>query len=80
MLHDLLPDHLDVLEALHAADIVHQDVGVGVANTPAAQIQPLLEDRRRETHEGTHKHIPSMAKCLLAALQRLGLIIMISRG
>lgn len=36
VLHYLLSDHLDVFEALHAADVVHQDVGVGVADTSAA--------------------------------------------
>lgn len=40
----LLPDHLHVFKTLHAADVVHQDVGVGVANASATQIQPLLED------------------------------------
>lgn len=43
MLYDLLADHLDVFKALHAADVVHQDVGVGVADTSAAQVQPLLQ-------------------------------------
>lgn len=46
--HYLLPDHLDIFKALHAADVVHQDVGVGIANTSAAQIQPLLQDRHAE--------------------------------
>ncbi len=45
VLHYLLPDHLDVFKALHAADVIHQDVGVGIANTSAAQIQPLLMER-----------------------------------
>ncbi len=45
VLHYLLPDHLNVFKALHAADVVHQDVGVGIANTSAAQIQPLLKKR-----------------------------------
>lgn len=36
VLHYLLSDHLDIFEALHAADVVHQDVGVGVADTSAA--------------------------------------------
>lgn len=43
VLHYLLPDHFDVFKALHAADVVHQDVGIGIANPPAAQIQPLLK-------------------------------------
>lgn len=48
VLHYLLSDHLDVFKALHAADVVHQDVSVGVADTSAAQIQPLLKDRHTE--------------------------------
>lgn len=43
VLHYLLPDHLDVFKALHAADVVHQDVSVGIPNPPAAQVQPLLK-------------------------------------
>lgn len=48
VLHYLLPDHLDVFEALHAADVVHQDVRVGIPNPPAAQVQPLLKYAERE--------------------------------
>lgn len=36
VLHYLLPDHLDVFKALHAADVVHQDVCIGIPNPPAA--------------------------------------------
>lgn len=48
VLNDLLSDHFDVFKALHTADVVHQDVGVGIADTSAAQIQPLLKGRQRE--------------------------------
>lgn len=48
MLYYLLPDHLDVFKALHAADVVHQDVGVCIADASAAQIQPLLKDKHTE--------------------------------
>lgn len=43
---NLLPDHLDIFKALHAADVIHQDVGVGVAYSSASQVQPLLEDKQ----------------------------------
>lgn len=59
--HYLLPDHLDVLKALHTADVVHQDVGVGVANTSAAQIQPLLQDRHAERKTKIYKQIEVLA-------------------
>lgn len=36
VLHYLLFDHFDIFKALHTADVVHQDVGVGIANTSAA--------------------------------------------
>lgn len=60
MLHYLLPDHLDVFKALHAADVVHQDVGVCIADASAAQIQPLLKDKH--TQKETHKKIFSMTR------------------
>ena len=46
VLHDLLSDHLDVLEAVHAADVVDQDVGVGVPDASAPQVQPLLQEAK----------------------------------
>ena len=52
MLYYLLSDHLDVFEALHAADVIDQDVGVGVTNPQAAEIHPLLNTH---THTGTEK-------------------------
>lgn len=36
VLHYLLFDHFDVFKALHTADVIHQDVGVGVADASAA--------------------------------------------
>lgn len=48
VLHYLLSDHLDVFKALHTANVVYQDVGIGVSDTPAAQIQPLLMETERE--------------------------------
>ena len=48
VLHYLLSDHLDVFKALHTADVIHQDVGIGIANTSATQVQPLLNERHRE--------------------------------
>lgn len=74
MLYDLLSDHLDVFKALHAADVVHQDVGVGVADTSAAQVQPLLwrsggEGKCVSVPTGqTGFHISSLTVCQRDAL------------
>lgn len=57
VLYYLLPDHLHVFKALHAADVVHQDVGVGIPDTSAAQIQPLLKDRHTERKTQIFKHL-----------------------
>jgi len=47
VLHNLLSDHLDVFKAVHAADVVHQDVGVSVADATATQVQPLLQETKK---------------------------------
>lgn len=54
VLYDLLSDHFNVFKTLHAADVVHQYVGVGVADASAAQIKPLLKDTNRKMHISTN--------------------------
>lgn len=42
-LQDLFPDVLDVLEAVLAGDVVHQDVGGGVPQSVASEVCPLVQ-------------------------------------
>lgn len=58
VLYYLLSDHFDVFKALHTADVIHQDVSVGIANSSAAQIQPFLKGQIwTERHENTQKKV-----------------------
>ena len=50
-LQDLFTDVLDVLEAVLAGDVVHQDVGRGVAQPVAAEVGPLVQRADREVRD-----------------------------
>ena len=50
-LQDLFTDVLDVLEAVLAGDVVHQDVSSGAAQPVAAEVGPLVQRADREVRD-----------------------------
>lgn len=49
VIHNLLSDHLDILKALHTADVIDQNVGVSAADSSTPRIQPLLMETNKQT-------------------------------